>query len=157
MWRGLTASFVALSVVFALPAAAQHAPSRNSGKFLETVPDILKTPPDPLRADPKVLEADPLEALGFGAHTGEGGADAGGPEAAKVHPDYYRLDRNGDGFVSSQEYLGARERSFARTPGNIARMSRSQARRRAVFQGVDRNGDGRLSRDELSGPVDPRF
>lgn len=157
MWRSLMAALLAFSVVSAVPAAAQNAPNRNSGKFLRTVPDFLLAPPDPLRLDPKVLEADPLEPLGFGAVQIEGKGEEGGGAAAAVHPEFDRLDRDGDGAVSTQEYLGARERSFARTPSNIDRMNRHQERMRSRFQATDRNGDGRLSRQELSGPVDPRF
>lgn len=141
------------------PAAAQNAPvpHENPGQSLEQLPKALT--PDRGGA---VLQHDPMKGLGFGSNAAPDAEGGGGTADKPLQPDqilpgFTRMDRNGDGLLSRNEYMAGR--APANVPGNSGggRMQRYDQRLKGMFRSNDLNNDGYVSPQELNRPHDPRF
>jgi len=107
-------------------------------------------------------EADPMRRLGMPPvrdlrqAPAKAGTPAGEPP---IYDGFDRLDRNGDGFVSQQEYLGARSRppAVGLAPDAGQRYQRIEQSLDRRFRAVDTDRDGRISADESRGIGNRRF
>lgn len=88
--------------------------------------------------------------------------DPAGTEPAAPPPlpdEVLALDSDHDGVVTRREYMEHRfrHRPVAAGPAIEARRRSYQGRASSRFNGVDRDGDDRLTTEELRGVRDPRF
>jgi hypothetical protein len=131
--------------------------------------------PDPIR-DREAAERERLRRLGLpyydpeaakaatktapGAVPGGVGATASpsqSPTLRDLDRNYSRHDSNRDGVISRGEYLNSRARVTPPAARNTFRERIFQERAASRFRANDRNGDGRLSPDELQDLRNPRF
>lgn len=134
-----------------------------------TIRNYLRPPKDPLAQPSDVLGQgknpiygrDPLAVLGFPANKifGEPGAAATDPELPSPESleRFTRLDSNGDGHVSSGEYIGSRMRHMPLGLSSHAMKQRVNRRYNSRFSSTDSDGDGRISPDELHRARGSRF
>jgi hypothetical protein len=117
--------------------------------------------PDPkerLRIALRKLNADPMLRLGYTANVlALPEAKAPEPVVPPVFDRYVRIDANGDGEISRQEYMRGNARFITVGPRGDARRRAYTLRLRSRFRGVDRNNDGRITPQELEGLQNLRF
>ncbi len=117
--------------------------------------------PDPqerLRLALRELNADPMLRLGYTANIPATPAiEAPQPVVPPVFEFYSEMDKDGDGNISRQEYIGARSRIVSAGPAGDTRRRSHMARLKSRFRGVDSNNDGRISPEELEGLRNLRF
>ncbi|MGE0745459.1 MAG: hypothetical protein AB7K86_09430 [Rhodospirillales bacterium] len=107
-------------------------------------------------------ETDPMRRLGLPPvrDLRQAPAKAGTPsDQPPVYDGFDRLDRNGDGFVSEQEYMGARGRppAVGLAPDAGQRYQRIDQSLNRRFRAADTDRDGRISVDESRGIGNRRF
>lgn len=112
-----------------------------------------------LNRDPMAkINRDPLARLGFGRHVTLPGA----PKAAEssvptFDPGVSRLDADGDGLVSRDEYIRGNERGFAIGGANPTRQRVYRQKLKSRFGYADQNRDGKVSPEELRSLPGARF
>jgi hypothetical protein len=137
-----------LGMATAMPAIAQGVPGPTPGNPPElkqgvTLPRILVD-----RAFGN-LNRDPLERLGFGRHVRlPGEPKAAEPSAPTLDHGVSRLDTDGDGLASRNEYAQGNDRRPAIGAGPTLQRGYRQ-RLNSQFSYADQNGDGKVSPQEL--------
>lgn len=149
------------------PASLGQKPGQQSygqdplGRFYGKDPVKALYGEDPLkklygRANVEALYGrDPVKALGLPPNRVPKPPTQAAPEPGPTLEQAERfqsLDRDGNGYISRGEYVGA-----GRHVGASGPRQRMAARRAARFAGADTNRDGRVSVEELSGAANPRF
>jgi hypothetical protein len=112
-----------------------------------------------LNRDPMAkINRDPLERLGFGRHVRLPGAPrTAQPSAPTFDPGVSRLDADGDGLVSRDEYVQGNNRQFAIGGANPTRQRVYRQRLNSQFGYADQNRDGKVSPQELQSVRGARF
>lgn len=87
------------------------------------------------------------------------GRDGAPPDTTMTENGYLRrFDRNHNGEITRSEYLSSGMRATRRLgTANTLRNRVNRLRLESRFRSADRNGDGRLTRQELGRIGDPRF
>lgn len=111
-----------------------------------------------LNRDPMAkINRDPLARLGFGRHVRlPGEPKAAKPSAPTFDPGVSRLDADGDGLVSRDEYVRGNDRLPPIGTGP-ARQRGYRQRLKSQFGYADQNGDGKVSPQELQSVRGARF
>jgi hypothetical protein len=137
---------------------------RKLGKFYQRQKGSapLRIPVDrafeKLNRDPMAkINRDPLARLGFGRHVRlPGEPKAAKPSAPTFDPGVSRLDADGDGLVSRDEYVRGNDRLPPIGTGP-ARQRGYRQRLKSQFGYADQNGDGKASPQELQSVRGARF
>jgi hypothetical protein len=137
---------------------------RKLGKFYQRQKGSapLRIPVDrafeKLNRDPMAkINRDPLARLGFGRHVRlPGEPKAAKPSAPTFDPGVSRLDADGDGLVSRDEYVRGNDRLPPIGTGP-ARQRGYRQRLKSQFGYADQNGDGKVSPQELQSVRGARF
>lgn len=105
------------------------------------------------------LNQDPMMRLGFPANPalpaeGEAGDAVPPPPAFDL---YSGLDRDRDGAISKSEYFQGRTRALPAGPRGAAMRKVQRQRLESRFRSADRDGDGKISPEELEELQNHRF
>ena len=132
--------------------------SRSSSALDPLGPPPL--PPDPLqKQDDAIRRALSDPALRAGLPPNAKLAPPPEPDSpTTAFPDQFqRLDRNGDGRITRDEYMRGRDRTPPASFTTGTRQQIMQQRLDSQFRETDQNGDGAITPDELQNNVNPRF
>lgn len=117
-------------------------------------------PADPMRKQDDAIRralSDPALRAGLPPNARFAPPPAPATSATAFPGQFQRLDRNGDGRITRDEYMRARDRTPPASFTTGTRQQIMQQRLNSQFRDTDQNGDGAITPDELQNNVNPRF